>query len=237
MVGTYKKLSQRGEGLTDKYQEISQTAAEAIANQLREKPTSCFGLPTGRTPVGMYRILAGWSHQMDWSQAKCFALDDYLEAEESQTFARFLEDHLFRHINLPRENRFNPRLVENYDHLIAEKGGLDLTVVGIGRNGHIAFNEPGTRAQSWTHCVELTESTRQANASFFSGIDNVPEHAVTMGLATIMESRKLILIASGEHKKDILEESFAQGVNTQIPASLLQLHEALTILSDFDWQR
>lgn len=225
--------------MADRYKEISLETAQAIAEQLRSKPTSCFGLPTGRTPVGTYEVLADWSRQgkLDWSQACCFALDDYLDAPEEQTFAFFLEDHLFKHTNLPKENRFNPRITDNYDRLIAMQGGLDLTVVGIGRNGHIAFNEPGTPAQSYTHCVWLTESTRVANAQFFGGIDKVPVHAVTMGMATIMESRKLILIASGEHKKEIIEDSFADGIGPTVPASLLQLHKNLTILSDFDWQQ
>lgn len=217
------------------YKTLSQKTAEAIAQQLRVKPDCCLGLPTGRTPLGCYEILAAWSLEgkLDWSRAKCFALDDYLDAEEKHSFAYYLEHNLFQHTNLPKENRFNPRFFDNYDEQIRICGGLDLTVVGIGSNGHIAFNEPGTPINSWTHCIWLTESTRRANASFFGSLEQVPRQAVTMGIATILASRKLILIASGHNKEDILHQTFADGMTADIPATYLHEHNDLTVITDF----
>jgi glucosamine-6-phosphate deaminase len=132
------------------------------------------------------------------------------------------------------ENLFNPRQVDNYDLLIEQEGGLDLTLLGIGTNGHIAFNEPGTPLDSWTHSVLLTESTRRANQAYFSQATSVPHKAITMGIRTILSSKKLILIVSGEKKRDILERALLDEVNPQIPASYLSLHPHVTVLTDFD---
>ncbi len=221
--------------MTSSYEALSLKAAYAVRQQLQEKPDSCFGLPTGQTPLGLYKILADWSAegQLDWSQTTCFALDDYLDAEESLSFAHYLVSNLYQFTNLPRHACFNPRFCDNYDSLIAEKGGLDLTIVGIGRNGHLAFCEPGTPALSWTHCLYLTESTRQANASFFGSLEHVPHKAVTMGLSTILGSRKLILIASGQHKQSILHKSLTGPITCSVPASFLQKHGNVHIFTDF----
>lgn len=221
--------------MTSDYQELSLNAAEAVAEQLRAKPESCFGLPSGRSPLGCYQLLSQWSRQgtLDWSRARCFALDDYLDAEESKSFTTYLEENLYKHTNLPREGRLNPRYCNDYDGLIAGSGGLDLTIVGIGRNGHVAFNEPGTPRQSWTHCVWLTASTMEANASYFGGQELVPRLAVTMGLETILQSRKVLLLVSGAHKKEILDRALSTPPTKDIPASFLQEHRALQILVDF----
>lgn len=219
----------------EKYQEISRKTAELIANQLRTKPDSCLGLPTGRTPLACYAFLSGWtqSRQLNWSKARSFALDDYLDAEEHQTFAHYLQTNLYKNTNQQSDQQFNPRFFDDYDGVIAKCGGLDLTVIGIGSNGHIAFNEPGTARQTYTHCVKLTESTRQANSSFFGSIDKVPIYAVTMGVATILSSRLLVLIASGERKKKILDEALNGPVTPENPASYLQEHKNLTVLTDW----
>jgi glucosamine-6-phosphate deaminase len=222
----------------DGYQALSLKTAEAIAAQLRKKPDSCLGLPTGRTPLGCYELLSQWSRdgKLDWSQARCFALDDYLDVQEVDSFAHYLQENLYQHTNLPLEQRFNPRFSDNYDQLIADCGGLDLTVIGIGSNGHIAFNEPGTPRHSWTNCIWLTESTRQANAAFFSYPYNIPNRAVTMGIATILASRQLILIANGERKQEILSQALNGPRTSEVPASYLQEHHNLQIFTDFDYQ-
>lgn len=222
----------------DGYQALSLKTAEAIAAQLKTKPESCLGLPTGRTPLGCYELLSKWSKEgkLDWSKARCFALDDYLDVQEVDSFAHYLQENLYQHTNLPAAQRFNPRFSDNYDQLIADCGGLDLTVIGIGSNGHIAFNEPGTPRNSWTNSIWLTESTRQANAAFFSYPHNIPNRAVTMGVATILASRHLILIANGEHKQDILTKALTGPRTNDVPASFLQEHGDLKVFTDFDYQ-
>jgi len=223
--------------IVEKYEALSEEIAEVVAAQIRSKPDSCFGLPTGNSPLGCYKFLADWSKQkkIDWSQTKCFALDEYVGADESITFQHFLQTNLYQYTNLHDENKFNPSACDDYDSLIESKGGLDLTILGLGANGHIAFNEPGTQLESWTHSIWLTESTRKANQSYFTASTTVPYRAVTMGIRTILNSRKLILIASGAHKKDILEQALLGSVDPNIPASYLSLHPHVTVLTDFEF--
>lgn len=222
--------------LTDRYQEMSMKAAKAVASQLKQKPNSALGLPTGRSPVGCYKLLSDWTRagNLDWSKANCFALDDYLHVQEEFSFARFLEDHLFKNVSLPEKQKHNPCWVDNYDGEIAQAGGLDLVMIGIGRNGHIAFNEPGTPVTSWTHCSGLTESTRQANASMFPDANMVPSGAISIGLSTILSARKVILLVSGEIKRDIVIRSLSGPITTEVPASCLQTHPNLKVFADFE---
>ncbi|HEY9678207.1 MAG TPA: glucosamine-6-phosphate deaminase [Drouetiella sp.] len=223
--------------IIDKYEALSEEIAEVVAAQIRHKPDSCFGLPTGNSPLGCYKILGEWSKQkkLDWSQTNCFALDEYVGAEEQITFQHFLQTNIYQYTNVKEENKFNPSQCDNYDELIASKGGLDLTILGLGGNGHIAFNEPGTLLNSWTHSVLLEESTRKANKSYFAASTVVPYKAVTMGIRTILGSKKLILIASGAHKKEILERALLGSVDPEIPASYLSLHPHVTVLTDFEF--
>lgn len=223
--------------IVDKYEVLSEEIAEAIAAQLRFKPESCLGLPTGNSPLGCYKILAERSRQrkINWSAAHCFALDEYLEADQSISFQHFLQTNLYQYTNVPETNKFNPQQVDDYDALIASHGGLDLTILGLGTNGHIAFNEPGTALESWTHCIWLTESTRKANQSYFQSSTTVPYRAITMGISTILASKKLILIASGAHKKHILEQALLGAVDPLVPASYLSLHPHVTVLTDFEF--
>lgn len=225
-----------GKVLTERYETLSRQIAQTVADQLKAKPTSCFGLPTGQSPKGCYKLLGAWSKalELNWEKASCFALDDYLEAEESITFQTFLEDNLYCHTNLSGDRRFNPRFVDDYDDLIASRGGLDLTLLGIGANGHIAFNEPGTPLESWTHCIWLTESTRDSNKRYFGSNVTVPHRGITMGIRTILESKSLILVASGNNKKRALERALAGPVDPSIPASFLSLHPNVTVLKDFN---
>ena len=222
---------------TNLYQILSQDMADCVEQQLLRNPKSSFGLPTGHSPLGAYQMIAQRSKEgrLDWSQASCFALDEYLDADQEETFQQFLETNLYQHTNLPQAHRFNPQNTDNYDKLISERGGLDLTILGIGTNGHIAFNEPGTPRASWTHCIWLTEATRAANQTFFGPGDEVPRRAVTMGIETILASKKIILLASGAHKQAVLEKALLGEVNTLVPASFLSLHSDVTVLSDFEY--
>lgn len=222
------------------YEALSQAVAERVAEQIKAKPDSVLGLPTGNTPLGTYKELAARSEAkhkdapdyVDWSKARCFGLDDYIDVDERFSFHAFLVDKIYKHTNLDSSRTFYPALTDDYDGLIREIGGLDLTLLGIGNNGHIAFNEPGTCPASWTHCTWLDESTRQANKAAFEG-NTPPTRAVTMGLATILSSRKILLIVSGEKKKSILEKALCQPISRDVPASLLQSHGAVEVLTDF----
>jgi glucosamine-6-phosphate deaminase len=218
------------------YSTLSMRVAEQVKNQLIRKPDSVFGCPTGRTPTGAYRILARWSKEgeIDWSKAKCFGLDEYIDVEEAGSFRHYLEQNLYKFTNLRPGGRFSPFFTDDYDGLIATNGGLDLTILGIGTNGHIAFNEPGTPLESFTHSIWLTESTRQANAEFFGGLEKTPTRAVTMGIRTILSSRRIILMVSGKQKKGILTKALEGPVTTDVPASFLQLHRAVSVMTDFD---
>jgi glucosamine-6-phosphate deaminase len=219
------------------YETLSLEMAEAISKQLRAKPNSNLGLPTGGSPLGGYKLLSKWSldKRLDWSQVKCFALDDYLDAEEDESFEYYLEENLYKNTNLPSWHKFNPRHTDNYDSLIEENGGLDLTILGLGQNGHIAFNEPGTPKASWTHCTWLAESTRKANQTYFGPEEEVPRRALTMGIETILASRKIILIASGKQKHATLERALLGIVDVNVPASFLSLHPDVTVISDFEY--
>lgn len=214
---------------------LSYKIAETLAGIIRQKPNCALGLPTGRTPLHCYRILREWPEFLDWSQVRCFSLDEYFDVEPEQTFGHYLETHLYRHVNVSRSNVFTAVQYDNYDELIGRCGGLDYILLGIGRNGHIAFNEPGTPLDSWTHCAWLDESTRMANQEFFGSLENVPQKAVTMGIRTILSSRRLALLAVGESKRDVLNLAMTGPICSEVPASFLRIHEHLEVLADFDW--
>lgn len=156
------------------YEEFCLAVAGQIIRQIRENPDSRLALPAGYSPRGYYSLLAQASQkaQIDWRQVKCFALDDYLGTDKAHSFQTFLEDHLYQFTNLPDDAKFNPLFCDNYDQLIADYGGIDLCVLGLGPNGHVAFNEPPTCEKSWTHCVFLAEETRAANRSVFMQLVN-----------------------------------------------------------------
>ncbi len=158
---------------------------------------------------------------------------DYLGVAENYSFQNILSDKLYKFINIAPENCLNPRFQDNYDQVINNYGGLDLCILGIGKNGHIAFNEPETPKSSWTHCVWLSESTRQANKLYFSDNTKVATKAITMGISTILAARKIILIATGEAKIGILTKTFTDPANQSLPASFLTLHKSLLTVTDF----
>lgn len=217
------------------YSALCLRVAEAVKEQIRRHPQSVLGLPTGRTPTGVYQLLSAWSKQgeINWSQVRCFGLDEYYEVDESESFRAYLHTNLYQNIDQPARYRFNPLFADNYDQLIADQGGLDLAILGLGTNGHIAFNEPGTPLESWTHSVYLTESTRKANAEFFK--KTAPIRAVTMGIQTILQAQRLILMVSGKNKKDILTQALMGKVTPAVPASLLQLHKNILVMTDFEY--
>ena len=222
------------------YQEFSFAVAEQIQKQLKEKPDSCLALPAGHSPRGYYDLLARDSKNgaIDWRQTKCFALDDYLNTDEIHSFQSFLETHLYRFTNLSNQAKFNPRWHDNYDQLIAKNGGIDFCLLGLGTNGHIAFNEPPALAMSWTHCVFLTEATKKANKADFAiagsdKFDAIPEQAITMGIATVLASKRIILAVSGEHKSAVLAKALRGPIDPMLPASYLTTHHDLLVITDF----
>ena len=222
--------------LPQDFKTLSKIVADEVACLIKEKPHAALGLPTGRTPVLCYDYLAQSSGQgdIDWAQVSCFGLDDYIDAEEQHSFRFFLREKLYRHCNVSEKKLFNPIFVDNYDELIEQSGGLDLCILGLGHNGHIAFNEPGTPRASWTHSVILSESTRQANAEFFAG-GKIPTRGVTMGISTILASRRIILMVNGAAKKQILTRAMRGPVTSEVPASFLQEHDNVMVLADFDY--
>jgi glucosamine-6-phosphate deaminase len=221
---------------------LNEIVSDLIAKQLAAKPESAIGLPTGKSVMGAYEILARRSSeksaqkQIDWSKAKCFALDDYLDVEESFSFQTFLKLHLYQFTNVKPDACFNPRFHNNYDQLIADAGGLDLCVLGLGGNGHIAFNEPDTPKNSWTHCLWLSEATKLANRDYFQGSQKKASLAITMGISTILASAKIVLVATGRGKKEILKRVLLEEVSPLLPASFLVPHPNLVVVTDFHYQ-
>lgn len=226
------------------YQELSKKGAQIVIETVQKKPDAILGLATGSTPIGLYKELVAdhWHNGTSYRKVRSFNLDEYvgLEATHSQSYHYYMNHHLFSRIDILPENTFIPNgkaedmqeECSQYDELVKEKGGIDLQILGIGRNGHIGFNEPGTPFSSRTHIVRLTENTRQANSRFFSSMDEVPTHAITMGIQTILESRKILLLVSGQAKVDALNRLLTGEVDEQFPASALNLHDDVTIITD-----
>ena len=228
------------------YQEMSQAAADITARQIDRKANTVLGLATGSTPVGLYQNLVKMNRDgiIDFSGVTTFNLDEYvgLPKEHPCSYHRFMFDNLFDHINIKMENIHLPDgqapSLENeckaYEQMIAKAGGIDLQLLGVGHNGHIGFNEPGTPFESVTHVVELTQSTIQANSRFFNSPDEVPRRAVSMGIKTIMHARKILFIASGKDKAGIIRKALKGPVTTEVPSSVLQLHPDITVILDED---
>ncbi len=226
------------------YQEMSRKAASVIAAQVVLKPDSILGLATGSSPIGIYEQLVAWHRQgdLDFSQCSSFNLDEYrgLTADHDQSYHYFMHQHLFDAINIPAERIDLPDGAQmdaaaecaRYDAAIAAAGGVDLQLLGMGLNGHIGFNEPDEVFSKGTHCVDLTTSTIEANKRFFASADDVPRQAYTMGVQTIMQARKILIIISGENKADIVREAFFGPITPQVPASILQLHPDVTVVAD-----
>lgn len=227
---------------TDTYEKMSRQAANIISAQVIIKPDSVLGLATGSTPIGIYKQLIDWYNKgdIDFSKVTSINLDEYVGLDESndQSYRYFMNNNLFKHININLENTFVPNgCAEDleaeskaYDQRIKEYGGIDLQLLGIGLDGHIGFNEPDEFFVKDTHIVDLDESTIKANSRFFESEADVPRKAVTMGMVSIMQAKKILLVANGTNKKEILEKAFFGPITPKIPASILQLHPDITVI-------
>lgn len=230
--------------VTKDYEEMSRKAANIIAAQVIMKPDSALGLATGSSPIGAYKLLVeGYKKEdLDFSEITSINLDEYvgLPAEHNQSYAYFMKDNLFNHVNIDMNNVFLPNGMETdetkeckrYDEVIATRGPIDLQLLGLGENGHIGFNEPDMSFAKGTHKVSLTESTIQANSRLFNSIDEVPKFAYSMGVGSIFSAKHILLIASGEKKADALCKAIYGPVTPEVPASALQFHNNVTIVAD-----
>lgn len=229
---------------TKNYDEMSRRAASIMAAQITLKSDSVLGLATGSTPVGMYRELirryeAG---ELDFSQIRSVNLDEYvgLSRDHDQSYFYFMNDNLFRHVNIDRAQTFlpdgtNPDMegeCRRYHEIILSMGGIDMQLLGIGGNGHIGFNEPADSFAPGTHCVKLAESTIQANSRFFASEKDVPRYAISMGIGEIMTAKKILILASGATKAEAVKGMVAGPVTPRMPASILQFHPDVTLVAD-----
>lgn len=227
------------------YAEMSRKAANIIAAQVVAKPNCVLGLATGGTPVGTYKsLIEDWYKvgDLDFSEVTTVNLDEYrgLPRTNDQSYWYFMHENFFNHVNIRPDavhvpNGENPdaeAACAEYDAIIKSVGGVDLQLLGIGHDGHIGFNEPADHFPVNTHCVDLTEETIEANKRFFASRDDVPRQAYTMGVGTIMNARKVLLIASGADKAEIIRKSFFGPVTPEVPASILQMHPDFTLVCD-----
>lgn len=217
-------------------QDVSREVAKKIAAAIRENPRTVLGLASGSTPVGLYHELIRYHREegLDFSQVTTFNLDEYygLEPDHPHSYHTFMKEELLDHINVPEKNIHIPNgkvesiaaFCEQYERAIAEAGGIDIQILGVGTNGHVGFNEPADELQPYTHFVQLAPSTIDANARFFPSRDDVPRSAITMGMSTILGARRIYLLALGTTKAPIIKKIMQSGITTRIPASLLRLH-------------
>ncbi|RPF51092.1 glucosamine-6-phosphate deaminase [Aquisalibacillus elongatus] len=220
---------------TNNYEALSQRVADYVQELVGAKDQPVLGLATGSTPVGFYEYIR--QTQPDWSHVTTFNLDEYvgISPSHSQSYRTFMEKNLFSNISVMAsyipDGQAHDLTAEctRYEQLIAEQGQIDLQILGLGHNGHIGFNEPGTSFQSRTHIVDLAETTRQANARFFESIDDVPTQAITMGIQTIMEAKKIVLMVSGHDKQHAFNRLMEGEVDEQFPASVLHHHPDVTV--------
>ena len=229
--------------IIDTKENVAKRAAQRYVELLANKPDAVLGGATGSTPVDLYKELVRLNKagEISFKDAKSFNLDEYvgLEGTHDQSYRYFMNDNLFNHIDIKMENTHVPSGIdiecpEKYDEEIKAAGGVDMQLLGIGIDGHIGFNEPGTPWDSLTHIVELEQNTREVNSRFFSSIDEVPTHAVTMGIKTIMNARSIILMATGSSKAEIVKAFIEGPITTEVPASILQLHPFTEVYLDYD---
>lgn len=226
------------------YQDMSRKAANIISAQVIMKPDCVLGLATGSTPVGAYEQLVDWYKKGDLDFSKVFSvnLDEYrgLKRTDPQSYYYFMHEHLFSHVNIREEATHVPdgtnpdadAACAEHERIIRELGGIDLQLLGLGNNGHIGFNEPCECFEKTTHCVDLTQSTIEANSRFFQSIEEVPTQAYTMGIGTIMAAKKILVVVNGEGKADIVARAFWGPVTPEVPASILQMHPDVTVVAD-----
>ncbi|MCB2360417.1 glucosamine-6-phosphate deaminase [Clostridium estertheticum] len=230
--------------VVDNYEEMSKKAALMVASQVMLKPDSVIGLATGDTPLGMYEELVKLYNkkEVDFKEVRTFNLDEYygLDPENPQSYYSFMNKNLFDKVDISKNNINMPDgMVKDvndfcllYENKIKTLGGIDMQVLGIGGNGHIGFNEPNVNFEAQTHLVNLDEQTIEANSRFFKSIKEVPVKAISMGIKTIMNSKKIILLANGLNKAEAIAKAVNGKINPSIPASILQLHNDVTIIID-----
>lgn len=230
--------------VVEDYDHLSRVTASMVAAEIRWKPDLVLGLATGWTPLGMYRELVRMFREegLDFSHVTTFNLDEYygLSPADPHSYHYYMWDNLFRHVNvrpdlvhIPPGQPADPAAAcRAYDEAIDASGGIDVQVLGIGRNGHVGFNEPGGTLQAATHVIELTAATRRANARFFPRLESVPRRAISMGMRPIMQARQVILMAAGREKARAIQATVHGPITTRVPASLLQLHPRCTLVVD-----
>ena len=228
------------------YEELSAGAADLVIRQIKKKPNSVLGLPTGSTPLGLYRQLINANNkcQVSFRKVKTFNLDEYygLTPEDPQSYRYFMDKNLFNKIDIDKKNTHVPpgrfkkseekKICRAYEAQIKKAGGIDLQILGLGGNGHIGFNEPRSSFKSRTRLVNLTKKTISDNSRFFAGSDDVPRQAVTIGLATIMEAKKIILIISGENRAPAVAKLIRGKMFESFPGSILRRHPSVTVIVD-----
>ena len=226
------------------YEAMSRKAADILAAQIQLKPNCVLGLATGTTPIGAYQglIKKYESGSLDFSEVRTYNLDEYrgLTHEDPQSYHYFMNDQLFNHVNIDPANVHVPdgantdadAACADYDRMVAEAGYCDLQLLGIGRNGHIGFNEPADEFSKGTHCVDLTESTIEANSRLFEKEEDVPRQAYTMGTQTIMSARCILVVANGENKAQAVRDMCFGPIVPTCPASILQLHPNVFVVCD-----
>lgn len=228
----------------ENYDEMCENGAKLIAGQMFLKPECVLGLATGSTPIGIYSRLVKMnkSGEISFRDVTTFNLDEYypLAASNEQSYHYFMDENLFSHIDIKRENIHIPdgeasdieAECKNYDALIEKHGGIDLQLLGIGQNGHIGFNEPDDNLESNTHVTDLTQNTIEANSRFFEKREDVPQKAVTMGIATILKSRKIVIVANGKNKHEAVKALLSGKINTAVPATMLNVHPDVVLICD-----
>lgn len=226
------------------YEQMGKLGAEEIIKLVNHKKDCVLGLATGSTPVGMYKelIKANQNNEVDFSQVTTVNLDEYrkLSGDNDQSYRYFMDNNLFNHINIDKNKTFVPNGMaedmdaecRSYDERIQRLGGIDLQVLGIGHNGHIGFNEPSDYLNMGTHLTDLKQETIEANSRFFKTIEDVPTQAITMGLGGIMKAKKILLLASGKEKAEIISKLVDGKISTTVPASILQVHNNVVVIVD-----
>jgi glucosamine-6-phosphate deaminase len=226
------------------YDEMSNRAGELITAKVRANPTITLGLATGSTPCGVYEFMIKdhISNGTSYKKVKTVNLDEYvgLSHSDPNSYYYLMQKNLFQQIDSVESNTYLPNgdfkdsqmECERYENLIKTLGGIDLQILGIGENGHIGFNEPGTPFDSRTHVVTLAKSTREANSRFFESVTNVPKQAITMGIATILESKEILFLASGEKKAPAIYHLLTSDISENFPASVLKNHPNVTLIAD-----
>lgn len=226
------------------YHDMSRKVANILSAHIILKPNSVLGLATGSTVIETYNQLIDWYQKgdLDFSMISTVNLDEYvgLNSDDKQSYRYYMNHHLFDHINICKKHTFLPNGItadvekecHNYEEIIRNLGGVDVQLLGLGHNGHIGFNEPNKAFEQITHCVTLEENTRMANARFFDRMEQVPTHAITMGIKTIMQAKQIVLAVSGTDKADILNKVLSGPITPHVPGSILQMHPNVIVVAD-----